>query len=153
MPNLFQHWLTAVTVSNPNKHVLSKSKVVQCGLSYIRFTSKLHTLKFSCHCLSRIWFRSHYAANLQSLCSTTKKYHAAIIEAKLSFYASKINSNISSSRQLWTSVDKSHYCKCPDTLPTVHNHSHLPDLFPSIFSHPTFMNIVLIFSVALVTLL
>jgi hypothetical protein len=61
-------------------------------------------------------------------------YHAAIIEAKRSFHAFSVSSNITNPRKLWTTVDKILHRKISKSMPTCSESTFLSSLLLIIFS-------------------
>jgi hypothetical protein len=88
----------------------------------------------SCRLLQNIWARSHSAFYLQRLRSATNKYHAAIVQAKRSFHASSVSSNITKPRKLWTTVNKILHRKISNSLPTCPDSASLSNSFAYFFS-------------------
>jgi Endonuclease-reverse transcriptase len=100
-----------------NKPAPLKTKAVHSRPSQPWFTSQLHALKIYCRKLQRIWTRTHFVFDLKRLRFATNRYHAAIIEAKRTYYAPTVSSTLSNPRKLWQTVNRLLHREPPDAIP------------------------------------
>jgi exonuclease III len=117
-----------------NKHAPLRTKTIKLKPSQPWFTPTLSKLKSFRRHLERLWSRTHSAADLKLLRSTTNHYHAAIIRAKKLYNSNLISSNISQPRKLWNSVNKILHRKSANSVPNSIPPTSLPEVFATFFS-------------------
>jgi len=117
-----------------HKHAPLKTKKVKCTSSPPWFTSSLSKLKSVRRQLERLWSRTHSAVDFKLLRSATNHYHAAIIRSKKAYNSALISSNISQSKNLWRSVNKTLHRQSAALFPTLFPATSLPSMFATFFS-------------------
>lgn len=117
-----------------DKHAPVKHKTVSSKPTNPWYTPALHDLKSACRRLSRIWSHSRSVADLTRLRTAMNHYHASIIKAKRSYFASLVSANRSNPRKLWSVVNSLLHRKPPAVLPSHDLPENLSNSFASFFS-------------------
>ena len=116
-----------------DKHAPLQSKVIHLKPDNPWFTSALNKLKLTCRHLQRSWSKSHSAEDLKLLRTATNKYHAAIVNAKRTYYSNLVSTNSTNPRKLWQTVNGLLRRKSSPVLPTHTNLLALCNSFAQFF--------------------
>jgi hypothetical protein len=117
-----------------DKHAPLLSKQVKSTETNPWFTTELDQLKHNRRKLEKIWKRTHSQTDLLNLRAATTTYHKAIVHAKQSYYANLIDSNASTPRRLWTTINTLLHRNNVTKLPTEQSPSTLSESFATFFS-------------------